>query len=342
MSAKKTYRTSRKWLSILLCLVVVGLVITSILFLNKKNRKADDGLPQFNLSVNTWVGYGPMYLAEEKGFFKDQGVNVNITTLEDAAQRKSAMINGTVDGLGDTVDLLVLSRDEKVPSVTVIQVDESNGADGIVATDNIKTVADLKGKKIAVQKNFVGESFLMYVLKKHGLSPNDVEEVDTESGAAGAAFVSGQVDAAVTFEPWLSKAKERKDGKVLVSSADEPGVIVDTLSVNHNYLKNHPDVVKKVIKGWFEALDYWKTNPTDADQIMAKHYNVTPVEFTDLITGVKWPTLGENKSYFGLGQDKGKFYDVADTFSNIFLELKTIKTKPNIDEAVNKSIIDSL
>jgi len=334
--------SKRKWLTASLGIILIGFIVGGVYFLYHKNNKGSEGLDQFNLSVNTWVGYGPLYLAQEKGFFKDEGVNVNITILEDTAQRKAAMMNGTVDGLGDTVDLLVLSRDEGVPSVTVLQVDESNGADGIVTTNDIKTVQGLKGKKIAVQKNFVGESFLMYVLKKNGMSLSDVNEVDTESGAAGAAFASGQVDAAVTFEPWLSKAKERKDGKVLVSSADEPGVIVDTLSINTSYLKNHPDTVKKVARGWFKALDYWKANPQESNEIMAKHYNVSTSEFADLITGVKWPTLDENKTYFGPGEQKGKFYSIADIFSNAFLELGSIKSKPNIDDAVDKNIINNL
>lgn len=332
-------KTSKKWLVALGAIVIVGLIIGGILFLNKDDKKVSSDLDNFNLSVNTWVGYGPIYLAQEKGFFKDEGVDVNITILEDTAQRKSAMINGTVDGLGDTVDLLVLSRDENVPSVTVLQVDESNGADGIVTSNSIKTIQDLKGQKIAVQKNFVGESFLMYVLKKNGMSPTDVSEVDTESGAAGAAFVSGQVNAAVTFEPWLSKAKDRKDGKVLVSSADEPGVIVDTLSINETYLKNHPNTVKEVVRGWFKALDYWKAHPDESNEIMAKHYNVTAAEFSDLITGVKWPSLDENKTYLNPG---GKFFEVADTFSNVFLEINSIKAKPDINKAIDSTIINNL
>lgn len=332
-------KPSKTWLVAIITIVVVALVAGGIFFLNKKDSKKSADAENFNLSVNTWVGYGPMYLAKEKGFFAEEGVNINVSVLDDAAQRKAAMINGTIDGLGDTVDLLVLSRDEQVPSVTVLQVDDSKGADGIVVSDNIKTLQDLKGKKIAVQKNFVGESFLMYVLKKNGISITEVEESDTESGAAGAAFVSGQVDAAVTFEPWLSKSSERKGGKVLVSSADEPGVIVDTLSINETYLKDHPDTVKKVLRGWFKALDYWKSNPDEANEIMAKYYNVSAEEFADLITGVKWPTLAENKTYL---QKDGKFYEVADTFSNIFLELGTIKAKPNIDAAIDSSIINDL
>lgn len=332
----------QKVLSVIIVIVIIALIGAGIWFLSARNKSKTTEIPKFNLSINTWVGFGPFYLAKEKGFFNDEGIDVNITVMEDAAQRKSAMINGSVDGLGDTVDLLVLSRDEGVPSVSVVQIDESNGADGILTTNNINSVKDLKGKKIAAQKNFVGESFLLYVLSKNGMSPNDVEIIDTESGIAGSAFVSGQVDAAVTFEPWLSKAKERKDGKVLLSSADEPGVIVDTLSINESYLEKNPEKVKKVVRAWFKALDYWKSHPEESNEIMAKYYNVSAQEFADLILGVKWPNLQENIQYFGDKEGEGKIFEVANVFASVFLELGSIKSKPDMTKAIDKSIINRL
>jgi len=96
---------------------------------------------KFVLSVNTWVGFGPFWLAKEKGFFDEQGINVDIQTMEDTGQRKIALVKGDIDGLGDTVDLLVLERDEDVPAVAVMQIDASVGADGILVTENIKDVA---------------------------------------------------------------------------------------------------------------------------------------------------------------------------------------------------------
>lgn len=326
-----------------LLLVILGIVVIAlgaIIGLKYTSTKKDSSA--FRLSVNTWVGYGPFYLAQEKGYFKDEGITVDISTMEDTAQRKIAMQKGDVDGLGDTVDLVVLSRDENVPSVTVLQVDESNGADGLVTTNNITKIQDLKGTQIAAQKNFVGESFLYYLLKKNGMSPNDVQVVDMESGAAGAAFAAGQVNSAVTFEPWLSKAKELKDGKVLISSADEPGVIVDTLSINETYLKDNPDKVKKVMRAWFKALDYWKANPEEANSIMAKHYNLSTAEFADYITGVKWPNYSENVTYFGTTENPGKYFEVANTFNEVFKDLGSIKGSVNISDSVDSKILTDL
>lgn len=325
---------------LILSVVVVVLIASGIYLAKSQGPKASS--TTFNIGTNSWVGFGPMYLAKDKGFFKDAGLDVNISVMEDQGQRTSAMVKGDIDAYIDTVDLLVQTRANNVPSKAVMQVDLSTGADGIVTTDNIKTVADLKGKKIAAQKNFVGESFLMYVLKKNGMSVNDVEIIDTESAAAGSAFVSGKVDAAVTFEPWLSKAKERQGGHVLVSSADEPGVVVDILSVNEKYLKDHPDNVKKVMQAWFKAVDYWKAHPDEANQIMANDYKLKPAEFADFISGLKWPSYEENLAYFGTKDNPGKIYDVAQIFSQAFLESGSIKSAPDMKAAIDDSLLRGL
>lgn len=318
--------------------VLVAAVVVVLLLQGRQSFEQQ----KFTLSVNSWVGFGPFWLALEKGFFRDEGVEVKIVTLEDTAQRKAAMLKGDIDGLGDTVDLLVLERDEGVPAVAVMEVDVSNGADGILATDDIKSVQDLKGKKIAAQRNFVSEAFLHYVLQKNGLSPEDVEIIDTEAGAAGAAFVSGNVDVAVTFEPWLSKARERTGGKVFVSSADEPGVIVDILTINEDYLARNPEVVKKVMRAWFRAIDYWKSNREEANAIMASHYNVPANEFEEIISGLIWPTHKENTAYFGTPSNPGKIYAVAETFVEIFLKTNQIKSRPDIEKAIVSQLLYKL
>lgn len=298
--------------------------------------------PVFKMAMVTWVGYGPLYLAEEKGFFKEEGIQVELSVIEDVAARKSALKTGDLDGVADLVDSLILERDENVPAVAVMAFDVSNGADGIITIPEIKTISDLKGKTVAVQKNFVEESFLLYLLEKNNIPVSDVKMIDMESGAAGAAFVAGQVDAAATWEPWLSKAKERKGGgKILVTSADEPGVIVDIFSVNENVLKNRPDEVQKVMRAWFKAVDYWKNNPEEANILMAKHYGVSPEEFKEFISGLKWPEYEENKAYF-VKDNAGNIYDVAEIYQKLFLKLGKIKDKINIESAVDTSLLNNL
>lgn len=304
------------------------------------NRQA---LPIFRLNVDTWIGYAPFWLAIDKGIFQSEGVEVQITTMPDVGQRKASILKGSTDGIAETVDMLVLDQDERIPSVCVMQVDVSNGADGILATDTFKEVEDLRGRRIAVQRNYASEALLNYVLQKHHLKPSDVQKLDMEGGAAGAAFISRQVDVAVTFEPWLSKARQRRGGRVLISSADVPGVIVDVLSIRRHFLEGHPDTVQKVIRGWFKALDYWRTNPHDAATKMAKHYTSTPDEFAMLVSGLIWPSREENIKYFGTRQQQpGPIYDIGRTFVDIFLETGQIRGRPDLNTAIDDRLLNSL
>jgi len=321
--------------------ILVG-IITLLLVTGCAQTQKTKELSKFKISVNSWVGFAPFYLAQEKGFFKDEGLDVEITVMEGQPERVSAITSGAIDAYGDTVDLLVLTKAEDVPTTAVSLLDFSYGGDGIVATDSIKKLSDLKGKKVAVQKNFVGESFLLYLLQQGNISSDDLTMVDMESGAAGAAFVAGQVDAAVTFEPWLGKAKTRQGGHILISSKDEPGIIVDLLSVNNNVLKTRPSDVKALERAWFKAVDYWKNNPKEADAIMAKQYDMSANDFADTISGLQWPDYDKNKEYFGTQDNPGKIYEIAKTFSNIFAKAGTINHEPEMTTAIDRGILQSL
>jgi NitT/TauT family transport system substrate-binding protein len=327
---------------------VVAILMVLVIFVITKNSSAPGGVstvqnPKFRMSFVTWVGYAPFWLAQDKGFFKDEGVNVDINIIEDTAQYRAALKSGSLDGIGDTADSTVLARSQGVPAVIVGQVDFSDGADGIVAIDSIKSVKDLKGKTIAVQRNFVSESWLNYVLIQNGINPNEVNLLDTEAGAAGAAFAAGKVDVAVTWEPWLSKAKERKGGHLLISSHDIPGVVTDVISMREDYVKENPDAVKKVLRAYYRAVEYWKTNPKEADEIMAKHYNESATDFADQASGLVWPTGAEAKVLFGTADKPGKIYGTAQTFSDIFVKTGQITgNAPDVRNAIDGSFLNEL
>ena len=248
---------------------------------------------------------------------------------------------GEVQAIAETVDQLVLDHSQGIHSVAVSGMDFSNGADGMVAINSIKTIHDLKGKTVLVQKNYASEALLDYLLEKNGIAFSDVNTIDTEAGAAGAAFAAGKTEAAVTFEPWLSKAKERAGGHILISSKDAPGVIVDILSVQEQYLKDHPDVVTKVVRGWFRAVEYWKAHPEESNAIMAKYYQISPQEFADQVSGLIWPTHDETVKYFTKGATPS-IYDIADTFVNVFRKTGQIKDTPDMTSAVDASILANM
>jgi NitT/TauT family transport system substrate-binding protein len=294
------------------------------------------------LGMSTWLGYAPLYLAKEKGFFKKQGVEVEIVVIESPADRRAAFAADKIQGMATTVDTHVMTAaaENPIPVKQVLALDDSHGGDGIVAKKEIKTIKDLKGKTVAAQLGAGASYFwLNYVLLQNGMKITDLKMIDMKAGDAGSAFVAGKVDAAVTWEPWLSKAKATAFGHILLSSDKTPGIIVDSLAFKPDFLKKRGADVKKIVAGWFEAVKLAAQNPKEADPIMAKFANEKPEEFTKDKEGVRFYDVKENKDYFGTPQKPGLLYTVTQRAADIWSELGFIKAKPKAADLIDGSFL---
>ena len=288
---------------------IVGTMVLALLI----GGAAFAGEP-IKLGMSTWLGYAPLYLAKEKGFFQKRGIEVEVVVIESPADRRAAFAADKIQGMATTVDTHVMTAaaENPIPVKQVLALDDSHGGDGIVAKKEIKTIKDLKGKTVAAQLGAGASYFwLNYVLNQNGLKLSDLKAVDMKAGDAGAAFVAGKVDAAVTWEPWLSKAKETPFGSVLLASDKTPGIIVDSLAFKPAFLKTRGADVKKIVAAWNEAVKFAAENPKEADAIMAKFTGQKPEEFTKEKTGVRFYGDKENKEYFGTAQKPGLLYTVT-------------------------------
>ena len=239
-----------------------------------------------SVTMTSWVGYGLFHLAEEKGFFDDHGVDMTIKVVEDEANNPAALASNQIQGDLTTVDTNVRSIAASVDLVQVMAVDDSNGADGIVGTADIQTVNDLAGKKVGVKVGATSYVFLLSVLKDAGMTVDDIQIVDMNPGEAGTAFVAGQLDAAVTWEPFLSKATQREGGHVVISSKDAPGLIVDSLALRRDWADANPAAVTGLIQAYNEAYDFWKSNPDQAWPIMAESQGLSVDDYKAAAEGV--------------------------------------------------------
>ncbi len=320
-----------------------AMIFLALVLLYGCAAKQPEGKYSMSLNLQTWVGHGPIYLAKEKGFFDEQNLIVDIVRDEIAENRNFAFKHNLLDAEGSSIDLLIHKRDNEIPVVAVLEIDESLGADGIVAVDSVKDIKGLKGKRIALERKNVGEAFLSYLMYKNGLSLNDVTIIPVGgSDEAATAFLENKSDVAVTWEPWLTKVRTQNNSNlhVLATSKEEPGVIVDLLIVREDYLKNNPQAVKRFLRGWFKALDYIKENPDESIGIMAKVYDMTPEVYKESLQGLKWSSYEDNLEYFD--PDKGSLHDIYKQLSEIFLESgsisKTVEPKKAIDAGVLKNL----
>ena len=318
---------------------ILVLGIMALVFLFAGSNLAAEPI---KLGMSTWLGYAPLYLAKEKGFFQKQGVEVEVVVIESPADRRAAFAADKIQGMATTVDTHVMTAaaENPIPVKQVLALDDSHGGDGIVAKKEIKTIKDLKGKTVAAQLGAGASYFwLNYVLAQDKMKLSDLKTVDMKAGDAGSAFVAGKVDAAVTWEPWLSKAKETPFGHVLLSSDKTPGIIVDSLAFKPDFLKKRGADVKKIVAAWNEAVKFAAQNPQEADPIMAKFTGQKPEEFTKEKTGVRFYGDKENKEYFGSAKKPGLLYTVTQRAADLWFEFKLIKTKPKAADLIDGSYL---
>jgi len=223
------------------------------------------------MGYSVWVGYGPLFIARDKGYFKDEGLDINLIKVEDPKDRFTALNGKQLDGLVSTLDTMVPFWKAETPFVAMLGLDDSSGGDGIVVRKdkNIASVKDLKGKSVGVNKGSVSQFLLNFLLQKEGMSDTDLTLVNMKQGDVPAAIAAARIDAGVTWEPHLSKAAKDPNVKILVTSKDAPGLIVDVMIMRKDVLQANPGLGNKLVRAWNKAVDYAKSNPDDAAKLMA-------------------------------------------------------------------------
>jgi len=295
-----------------------------------------------HIASSTWTGYALLYLANSKGIWKQHGLDVNFKDIEDPNDRFIALAAGRLEGMASTVDAFARQQSNGVGAVEVFPIDASVGGDGILAANSIQSVADLKGKTVGVNQGSVSEWFLAQVLEKNGLHLSDVKEQNMTSGAAGAAFVASKLDVAVTWEPWLSKAKARTDGHVLVSSKQYPDLIMDSFAFRKDFIQKYPDTVKDFMKAYYDAFTWMQANQTEALKVIGDAVQESPSDVSADLSTMTLFDLSTGKQVIGTSSSHGKIYDNVKAAADFWKAQGKIDTAVNPSDAVDPSFINSL
>lgn len=248
------------------------------------------------LGIATWAGFGTGIVGMEKGFFGD--LQVETKTLDDARARQAAFVAGDLDIMISSVDLFAQEAAKKIPGKAFLVTDESKGGDGIIAKSDIKTVADLRGKKIAYAHGGPSDYLIFKVLDDAGIGLDEVERITVDDPSrAGEVFLSGDVDAAVTWEPFLSNAVESGKGEMLITTADKPEIIVDILIASEQ-LEQDTELLNRFMDSWLKTVDFIQANPDEAAAIMAKGLNLPEGDVQGMMLGLSFADTQRNQYFF--------------------------------------------
>jgi NitT/TauT family transport system substrate-binding protein len=295
------------------------------------------------IAHSTWVGYGPLYVARDKGFFKNHGIDVELIVMEDPKDRFPAMLADKIDMIASTVDTGILYLKKPDQFKYVVAIDDSDGGDGIVALKDVKSIGDLKGKSVAVSEGSVSEFYLNVLLGKAGLKESDLKPVNMAAPEAGAAFVAKKVDAAVTWEPWLSRGKQTDFGHLLVDSSTTPGLITDVITTTSDYVGKHPKETKAVVDAWNEAVAYVRAHPDESNEIMAKGVGgwlKDPKVFGETLTGIKFYGAEDNKTFFGTKEKPGPLKNTVQEAIDVWSSHGKLQVKLTPEDIIDYKFIN--
>lgn len=294
----------------------------------------------------TWSGYAPVFVAQDKGYFKALGIEVSLKFEDERANVMAAMARGDIDMDMRTVgEYQGTPRDAKTPGVIIGTIDQSLGGDGVISSGDIASVEQLKGKVVASEPNIPGRLLLQLELKKKGLTLGDMQVKQIATADTVAVFTDPSIAAVVSYQPYISqaldKAPQRKP-KLLISSATYPGIIVDVIIVRQEELKANPEY-KKFMIGVFKAIEYFKTNKSDFVKTAAPHYNLSADEFAASIEGgLEYTDLKQNASSLGKQGAPGSLYKVFDEVMALNLENGAAENKLKSAEHIDSSILGSI
>jgi NitT/TauT family transport system substrate-binding protein len=289
------------------------------------------------IGTNVWIGSEPLYLARELGRLDPAAVQ--LVEYPSASEVLRAFRNQAIDGMVISLDeLFELAVDGLQPRIILV-VDVSNGADVVVGRRGMKTMRDLKDKSVAVESGALGAFVLSRALALNGMQASDVNVVHLESNEQPGAFEKGDVDGAVTFDPY--RAQFLKAGAAtLFDSTQIPGEIVDLLAVRASVVDKEPKAIQALLTGWFGAIDYIKREPVDAARRMGIRQQTSGEQFQQAQQGLHVPTREENLRM--LGGPQPELAVTGRRLMALMLEAKLLRSELQIERVLEPGPLASL
>ena len=330
MNLNNTSTTMKRWIARLL-LPAAALVALSA------------NAAPLKIGYSDWPGWVAWQVAIEKGWFKEAGVDVKFEWFDYSASM-DAFAAGKLDAVTMTNGDALVTGSGGGKSVMVMLTDYSNGNDVIVGKAPIKSLKDLKGKKVSVEMGLVEHLLLLNGLTKAGMKESDVTLVAAKTNEMPQMLASGDVAAVGCWQPIANEAMKAVPGSHPVyTSADEPGLIYDVVAATPTSAKTRRAEWLKVLKVWDKVVAYIEDPKTQADavKIMAARSGVSPAEYLPLLKGTKLLSLAEARKIYVKGTGFGSLYGSTKIVDDFNVANKVYKAPENIDSYLDASFTNA-
>lgn len=240
--------------------------------------------PAWRIAITNWPGFDYLYLADKKGFFKQNGLNIQLIPINSMTDMRTAYERSIIDGYTGTVmDVADSLQDNRTDSRIVLVTDYSTGGDQLLADPSITTIADLKGKRFGVEVTSSLERYLMLrALEGSGITLADLDIRPYSQTVMVELTLDHTLDGLMTYEPYASKVQANRPMRILFDSSSIPQEVVDVLVVSDNMLTSEKDLSQRLQLAWQSAVDYANAHPDETNAILAQRYGISMDEYKAL------------------------------------------------------------
>lgn len=298
------------------------------------------GKSLLKIGLGKWTGYEPFHLAEKTGIFKKNNANVKLLYNLKVNEEVKDLKSGEIDGAAITLDMAISLINSGFPVKAVLIIDYSIGGDMIISRNDIKTIEDLKGKKIGLEKLYINEYFLARSLAEKKIDKDEINLIYLDKEELKDALLSKQVDAVVAYNP-LATNLIQEGIKVLFSTKEIPGSVIDLLVFPTKIYYENQENIKSIVQSWFETLKYIEKDYIQSMKIMAGNEDVPEYEFKLAFDDILLPDLKENLAFFNL-ESEDNIFKISDITKDFIVKRSNISPKINLADMFDTSILKSI
>jgi NitT/TauT family transport system substrate-binding protein len=309
-------------------------------------------------AINVWAGWSPIILAND-GFkpgklWRAPGgkdFKLELVLIDDPVAMRDAYAAGNLHIGWATLDMIPLfleglRRDTRVMPRVYQQVDWSNGGDGIVVRENIKTMADLRGKTVVLAQNSPSHYFLLNALINSGVQPAEVDFKFTQDAfqAAAAFNADKRISAVVSWAPDIYNLEKVRGNRILVTTATANKLIADVWFARADFAKDNPDIVEGLTRGIFDAMESLKAQEAKqrAAKLMAQGYSIPETDALSMLGDAHSTNYAENRDFFLNQNNPTNFERTWTTAYFLYRKINAVSQQTPFDQVMDFSVIQKL
>ena len=297
-------KTALSAVAIIAAIILVGFSIWSLHTSQKNYVGMTESITIGDMPIE---GSALIYIAEDQGFFKQNGLNVTIRDYDTGVAAINGLLNGDVD-IANVAEYPLVGLAFKKERIQAVGCIDKSKIEYIVGRKDhgIENISDLTGKKIGLPRGTLPEFYLGRFLDLHGMSIRDVTLINIPQLQTADAIANGSVDAVVTREPYLSRIMEQHPNGTISWSVQSSQAVYSILICRNDWIKQHPDLVNRFLNSLAEADEYIVLHPDEAKALLQKRYH-----YDDAYVERGWPenqfSLSLDQSLVTALEDEGRW-----------------------------------